>query len=427
MKRILRNIRAIGRSFNAHFEYFYVLDLSRFSAKLALVELDNDVKKASVLEVVQVHLEDSQAKNEYSFNRQALVSSLKQALLKIRFKTPKTYKIKLVIGLVSEDICGKKFSHLVKRDNKTLIVDLQEIKNSIHTATLKAYEDIRKNFALETGHSNTGVYILNSNMQEIKVGSHKLEDLKDIKGDEIVVTTFNSYYSNFYKALFEEVALEIGLEIKDLFYTPYVLFSVLRKAQGPDLEALLIDLGGKTTSISLIRHGQLEQVKSFSFGGGSFTSRISSTFSISRAEAEDIKLSYSQNRLSNYATQVVEEMLGRELELFLNALVLILKDFSYTHLLPQNLYILGGGGNLALINGIIRKKRWKAELSFAAPLRILTIEKDVFTNLEVASFQLLDFQIIPLLSLVDYAVYTSLSKESFADQTLKRIVRLIQD
>ena len=352
--------------FGKKYEHFYILDFGRSSVKLALLEINKAEKTAKIMEThEEPHAHHIGAAEDVEHVEQ-IATTVKKVMDKL--KSGKNARAKnLIIGLASEMVYGHSFSYIHKRENAGVKIDLRELKNAIHNAELKAYEDIRKRFVTDSGYSETDVALINSYIQEMRVDGYRVANPLGFEGGELFISVFNAYLPAFYKKLFEDVAINLKLNLNFLAYEPYAVFSALRRKEGEDFEAIIIDIGGKTTRISLVRKGRFEDIRTFSFGGESFTKRIASHFEVGFWEAENIKIRYSKGELSEHAKESVAEILQREFEIFLGALEMILKGFSRASLLPAKIYVHGGGGNIPLIDAIIRKRKWKRDLSFLNP------------------------------------------------------------
>lgn len=408
------------------YERLYILDFGRNSIKLALVEINKQTKEVAILQAVdEIHPHHTGATDEEEHTDQ-LVDMVKRAFLQLEGSArPKAKTI--AIGLASEMVSGHNLSYLYKRENPEAKIDLRELKNAIHNAELKAYEDIRRKFVTDSGYPETDVVLVNSSIQDIRVDGYKVNNPIGFDGQELYISVFNAYMPRFYRNLFTGLAEKMKFELSALLYEPYAVFSALRGKQGDDFEGIILDIGGKTTRISLVRKGKLEEIKTFSFGGESFTRRIASHFEIGFWEAEKLKARYSAGNLSESAKEVIEEILQTEFSIFLNALELVLKEFSRASLLPGAIYVHGGGGNIPLIDDIIRKRKWKRELSFVDSPKIYNLTPDIFENIKIENSKISDPQLVAIAGIADYLLQAATEKDTLIPKTLSRMVKLIQD
>ncbi|MEX0877946.1 MAG: cell division FtsA domain-containing protein [Candidatus Spechtbacterales bacterium] len=429
MKKLLRKPKFFKYLFSKKYENLYVLDLGRSSVKLALVEINKQSKEATILRVAEeLHTHNTGATDEVEHIKQ-ITSTVKRAFDSIfsgrKARSGRTKDI--VIGLASEMVYGHNFSYIYKRENPEAKIDLRELKNAIHNAELKAYEDIRRRFVVDSGYSETDVLLINSSIQDVRIDGYKVTNPIGFDGEELYISVFNAYLPIFYKNIFDEVARQLKFNLTSLIYEPYAVFSALRRKHGEEFEGIIIDIGGKTTRVSLARKGKFEDIRTFSFGGESFTRRIASHFEIGFWEAENIKLRYSNGNLSGNALGVVEDILQGEISLFLSALEMILKEFSRTTLLPGEIFVHGGGGHIPLIDDIIRKRKWKRELSFLKPPKIHILDPAMFENIKIDESVNSHSQLVSVAGIADHLLHISIEKDTLLTKTLSRMVKLIQD
>lgn len=437
MSTLTRFIQRIRSSLDNKYEYFYLLDFGSYNLKLALFEVDRAKKEGRIVRVVEEPMgqvlsqknarrRSHKKTDETAKNFDYIFVALSRAME--RLKPSRKIKMQgdsLVIGLASEMVRGHSSSYLYRRESPTEPVDMSELKHIIQNAELKAYEEVRKKFVKESGYSELEACLIHPVVQEIKVDGHKVKSPLGFVGKEIHLSIFNAYLPSFYRNLFFDMALRLKLNVRDLFYEPYTLFSALVSSAGADFEGILIDIGGTNTRVSLVRKGKLEDIKSFSLGGASFTQRLCGEFKIIFSQADLIKIRYSANRVSSVAKGALEKMFERESSLFLNALELILQEFSQTNLLPGSIYVYGGGGNLPLIDAIIKKRNWKKNLSFLSPPKFHRIGGDIFETHFLDSSSCAP-QFVSLLALSDYTLKTFAHEEDVVGRTLRRMANIIQ-
>ncbi len=110
------------------------------------------------------------------------------------------------------------------------------------------------------------------------------------KGRDLEFRLFNTYVPESHVTALTNISEKVGLPIHGVFHTMYgVTRLILDNHQNPYLSMVLIDVGEDHTDVAIVKEGILQEVQSFSIGGGAFTQRIASTFEITLEEAESIK------------------------------------------------------------------------------------------------------------------------------------------
>lgn len=143
----------------------------------------------------------------------------------------------------------------------------------------------------------------------------------------------------------------------------------------------LVDIGGSSTSVSLVGKKQLFATRSFSWGGDNITDRIVSKFNISEIEAEKIKILYgldkrkinfsysvnkseSDNGVDRHLVSELNELIEEPLEEFYKMLTVAIEQLSQTYnvveYLQMPILLIGGGSRLiGLVDYLIGKNQFQ--------------------------------------------------------------------
>ena len=143
----------------------------------------------------------------------------------------------------------------------------------------------------------------------------------------------------------------------------------------------LVDIGGSSTSVSLVGKKQLFATRSFSWGGDNITDRIVSKFNISEIEAEKIKILYgldkrkinfsysvnkseSDNGVDRHLVSELNELIEEPLEEFYKMLTVAIEQLSQTYNVVEYLQmpipLIGGGSRLiGLVDYLIGKNQFQ--------------------------------------------------------------------
>ena len=417
-------IKAIKYLFGNRYEHFYILDFGHYSIKLALFEIDKQKNTGEFVDFAEAaHSRHVISGGSADFEN--IIATSRKAFSRIKPNRNEKKKY-LVVGVASEIAYGHSFTYVHKRENPKKKIDSVEVKNAIHSAEQRAYESIRKKFAAESGYSETEVSLINSAIQSMKVDGYEVSNPEGKDGEELQLSIFNAYLPTFYKKVFEDLAEYLKIPLFKLMYEPFSVFESLKKRKKETLEALVIDVGGRTTRVSLIRKGRLEDIKTFSFGGESLTHRIASYLKVGFWEAEGIKGRYASNRLGENALSVVGGILQTELEIFLRALSMVLKEFSHMALLPSKIYLHGAGGGVPLFDSIMQRRKWKDDLSFLTQPKIYRLKLDIFENIAIKNKIPPASKWFSVFSMADFVLDSMNKNETSASKTLSRMANIIE-
>lgn len=418
---------SLGNFFRTHPHYFYVWDIGSFSVKGALASKDNEGNA-----LVHAVAEEQFAEGDMEGDAIMSLEGVKERCRKVRTQLVATYPSghsarESYAEISGTQILGQHFTQFYARENPHSDIDIAELKHMLQNIEQRAYEALRKTFARETGQMETDVYVINAFVQEVKIDGYHVSNPLGFQGREVGISIFNAYLARAYFAVLQELFSSLSLQMQGVFYEPMVISEELGKTLGAEYNALLLNMGGYSSTVSAVRKGHLENVATLPFGSHTFTEKIARELGIGLQEAEHIKMQYNEGTLSETVLHKLSQMLENESNIFLRGLELILSDFSQKTLLPSTVYLLGGGTLFSHIQRILKKKEWRASLSFLQPMKIITLGQDIFPIPVEQSDFTYNARFAPLLALAQYASQEGERREEILFKTLKRMLKLIQE
>ncbi|MEX0916652.1 MAG: hypothetical protein WDZ44_00940 [Candidatus Spechtbacterales bacterium] len=426
MARIFALIQKIKELFFTSYDYVYVLDFGNYSLRWALVRVRRDTGERQIEQFEQSsYWYDEHIETGSSYLVHALTACKKQ-IEELRPPRKLRGHAELIIGLSLDGAHGYSSTIIHKRENPEERVSEGELTNILQGAQLRAYEEMRRVFSKDSGLPDTDIEIANSVVQEVRMDNRIVEDPFLATGKEIRLDLFNCYFPAAYRTAFTDIAKALGLAKARIVYTPYAVLSVLRAHDASQEDALIINIGGRSTRVSLMRKGKMESGRSFAFGGEAFTKRVASELKLSARAAENVKVQYSRGDVGENVRRAIEIMFEPEVKIFLDALEMILKEFVSVSLLPGALYLYGGGSALPVFDAIMKKRKWKQELSFFGTPKIRYLEQDMFRTVLPEGVPFGTYA-VSLLALCDYAVSSAPQQEQPLARILSRVTKLIAD
>jgi len=426
MARIFAFAQKVKGIFFSSYDYFYVLDFGNYSLRWALVRVSRDGDEREIEQLQQSsYWYDEHIETGASYLTHALAACKKQ-IEELRPLRKLRGNAELIIGLSLDGAHGYSSTTIHKREDPNERISEGELANVLQNAQLQAYEEMRRIFSKESGLSDTDIELANSVVQEVWLDDTVVDDPLGATGKELRLHIFNCYFPSAYQFAFADIAKVLGFSEARVVYTPFAVFSALRAYDPAQEDALIINVGGRGTRVSLMRKGKLESGRSFSFGGEAFTKRVVSELKLSGRAAEEVKLQYSLGEVGERVRRVMEIMFEPEVKVFLDALEIILKEFVSVSLLPGTLYLYGGGSALPVFDAIMKKRKWKQELSFFGTPKIRRMEQSMFKT-ALPSGVTFGTYAVSLLALCDYAVTTAREQEKPLARVLSRVTKLISD
>jgi cell division ATPase FtsA len=346
-------------------ESFIVLDIGTFSVKGLYAEA-----KSSGIEIISYAIREyagaGDINTDGSFNSGGITHTCRAVLdaLKKSGKRRRRFTSKVVLGIGGGFVHGKTLTQGYIRDNPGEELGEGEFSNIVQRVQQRNYEQIRRDFKKETGRSELEAYLINGALLDIKIDGYQVVNPIGFIGKEVSCGLFNSYIQKGHLAAFEGIIKSLKLELISIISQPHAVFSSLILNEVPNTDFILIDIGGSSTEISLARKGRLDDVRSISMGGSSFTKSISENLKIGFQEAENIKRIFAKDGVAKFAAKRIESIVINDTELFLRGLEMILSDLSQVSLLPSKIYMYGGGSGIPIVSRMIKQPQWRAPLSF---------------------------------------------------------------
>lgn len=389
---------------------------SSTSKNLIILDIGTQFLKALALEIDR----DDRAGILHDWVREKTTNDLeklypvcKKAIDKLKKKTGIKGK-QLFLGINCGIAQSVSTTFCFKRENPQQKIDSTELKNLVQKAQWKAFDRIRKVFALETGLLETDTKLINANIISIKVDDKKTANPLGFQGKTICLSIFNTYTSSHCLEKLTKLISRLGLELIGINSPSYALFNCLDLNDSSNKDVLIIDIGGKITEIGLIKNkGEVIEAKSFNLGGQAFTKTIADFLGLERNEAEAIKIKYSKGGVGSDAKRKLQKLLASDISSWLAGVIIVLDDFLKKHkTLPSKILLCGGGSNLPGIKKAL-KQRGDFQIKLISPKEIIKIENK--TKLDN----------IPCLALAELA--SKSIKETEFSPILKRVIKLIQE
>lgn len=147
--------------------------------------------------------------------------------------------------------------------------------------------------------------------------------------------------------------------------------------KNPKTDFLLIKIGGKITEVSGVKEGVLIWTESFSVGGEDITKNIANSLKITLPRAEDIKKQYETFIMPENITDPAKKIINTTAENWIAELrkLILSKQF----LLPEKIYLYGGGAKLTAIRKLLEEKTWARDLTYKESVEVKLLAAEDLT------------------------------------------------
>lgn len=305
----------------------------------------------------------------------------------------------MVLGIGGEMIKGKSTIVNYVRENSERKIDLAELKNIVHQVQWQAFDQIRKELAIETGHEEIEVKLVNAVITKVEIDGQVAVNPIGFQGKKMTLQVFNAFAPLTHFGAMQTVAAELQRDLLAIVAQPYALSRALTSEDGGSLSAIFVDVGGGTTDIAVVENGAVVGMKVFGLGGRTFTKRLSTDLNISFREAEKIKMAYTENRLDKQSREIVQEAFAIDAQVWLAGMEIALQEFEGIETLPSRILLCGGGSKLPEIKKILEEKKWPKKVNFAQMPRVQYLEPSELTSVKDATKKLTGIEYITPMAL----------------------------
>ncbi len=147
-------------------------------------------------------------------------------------------------------------------------------------------------------------------------------------------------------------------------------------------DALIVKVGAVITEVTLLRSGRIVSTGQFPSGGNDVTVAISRELSIPFSEAERLKLEWGVALFSPDTRARAERAIRRAAGEWASELVRYLSSQSDALILPETVFLLGGGAKSEALKQTLASQQWFSGLTFLPRLSVVRLDaKDLMRNL----------------------------------------------
>lgn len=332
---------------------------------------------------------------------------------------------KAIVGIAGELVKGTTTTVHYERSKPEIRIDLPELKNIIQKVQWKALDRIRQQLAWETGQNEVDVRLINATVVSVKIDGYRIANPMGFQGRDVSISIFNAYAPMVHLGALQKIADEIDVELLSIAAEPYAVAQSMGTYNNPDFGAIIIDIGGGTSDVALVRNGGLEGTVMFALGGRAFTKRLADSFKMSFDEAEKLKLRYSAGALNEEIGSRIDKIFQQDCDVWATGLEIALESFSNYDLLPQRVLLCGGGSGLPGIKKVLAGGLWSDKLPMSQQPRISYIQPRDIVNIIDQTKTLRSPQMVAPMSLANLALNIE-SGDNMLTNVLGKAVKMMQ-
>jgi len=278
------------------------------------------------------------------------------------YETPTPSKV--ILGIAGEFVKGVAILANYEREDPNEKITIQEIQEVVESVKEQSFVGVIEEIAEEIGVDTNQIVEINSVINSTYIDGIKVDNPEGFTGKEVSYRVFTTFAPSIHLNSLKEVVEALNLELGSIEVEPYAIARALRGAKEEAFSGIIIDIGGGTTDIALVDSGGVIGTKMFVFGGDVFTKRLEVDFNKDFAKAEELKLDYSDLKLTETMSKKVKQSLGKDIPVWVDGVELALADFEDIHTYPSDIYICGGGSVLPDMKEGLIEHPWLQVLPF---------------------------------------------------------------
>lgn len=316
-------------------ELFLVLDIGTSLLKAGLVKTDTVNQQVFLLDYVQAAAPLGCFVNKDNFEMNALLAVIDSLVHQVQAKNNVKVE-RCLIGASANYLTGQIFDFSFQREKPREKIDLIELENIFIKTIRQVKEKIKDQLKDRSNQSVPhflDVYLLNLNLD-----GYQIADPQGLTGQQLAGQFFNIYTKESFWQQWQKLMAFYKKKRISLMPGFWLVQDAVFKE-----DCLLIDIGHQNTEIILRKQGRLAGHLCFGIGGASFSYALAEALGVGHQEAEEIKLKYIHQELSPYVQSRLDKIFDPVLQSWLEGVFVGLKDINPNSLLPEEIYVFGGG------------------------------------------------------------------------------------
>ncbi len=269
-----------------------------------------------------------------------------------------------VIGIAGELVQGVTVMVNSDRDNPQSPINEKELEKLIEKVKKYTFPNTKEEIADEIGIKPNLVEEVETYINSVYIDGTRVVNPLGYTGTELVYRVFSTFAPKIYLDSINQVATQLNLDLKRIVVEPYAISMAVKDLRTNNSSAIVIDIGGGTTDVALVKNGDIVGTKMFAIGGGVFTKRVAKELNLTYEEAEQKKIDYSEGKLDKSESLELNRVFTQDVKVWLTGVELCLEEFEEIEEYPAVIYLCGGGALLPEIQEGLITHPWLQLFNF---------------------------------------------------------------
>lgn len=298
-------------------------------------------------------------------NISGVVETCEDALSKLEEITDERAK-SAVVGISGELVKSSVSTIRYRRNSPKKSITESELKELLEKIETRSKKKALEEAFIELDNPDADLSLINSALVSLSIDGYRVNNPVGFKGSEVIIEYYTAFAPTVAVSAIEKVCAELELDLLTIAAEPFALCrACLGDETDTDFSAILLDVGGGTTSLAVVDGGEIAGTKMFDFGGANFSHVISETLGVRPATAEKYKVNLEdESLLSDTVINKTISALNRSLPVWLGGVSLALEEFHNVVPLPDHVFLSGGSSGLFPLEELLATSDWYRELSF---------------------------------------------------------------
>ncbi|MBU1104564.1 hypothetical protein L6255_01240 [Candidatus Parcubacteria bacterium] len=241
-----------------------------------------------------------------------------------------------------------------------------KITKSAYIESAKRYGELYKN-------AEAKIDLLNTSFVATTIDGSKVLNPLKYQGEKIEASLFCAFAPEEEIKKAKRLAQILGCHLSAVTSSLYTITKSLT-LKNLDFNGTIVDIGAKVTNVAVVFGGGIYANLAVNLGTEDGREKICEVLGISPAESGKILEMYKDQKLDPESYNKVKGALHNSIDVWITGLESLFLQFEGVKIFPENIYLLGGGSNIAEYQNLLTTQDWSKNIAFKSAPVITKLE-----------------------------------------------------